>query len=96
MTMFLPFQLGFDDVLAEPKSAQGFDFVWRLSFVVFSQAKLWLYRLFAALIAVPASLFWALIFAFVTVVYVWIVSPAMRLFEFVFYLFRRVSLACAL
>jgi hypothetical protein len=85
------FQLGFADVLAEPKTAQGFDFVWRLAFVVFTQSKLWLYRLFAAFVAIPAALFWALIFSIVTVLYVWILAPALRLFEFKVYIFTRVS-----
>merc|ERR1711950_63432 len=38
--------LDFDDVLAEPKAAQGFEWVWRLSFVLFSQTKEWLYKVF--------------------------------------------------
>ena len=44
-TSAAPFlQLGFDDVLAEPDTAQGFDAVWKLAYVVFTQTKLWLYR----------------------------------------------------
>ena len=31
------FQLDFDDVIAEPKAAHGFDPIWRLSFILFSQ-----------------------------------------------------------
>ena len=38
-------QLGFNDVLAEPDTAQGFDGVWKLAYVVFMQTKLWLFRL---------------------------------------------------
>jgi hypothetical protein len=82
--------LGFDDVIAEPNSAQGFDAIWKLSFVVFSQTKLWLYRLFAAVVAIPASIFWGFVFAFVTVFYVWFASPALRLFDFGTFCFRRV------
>merc|ERR1711879_741573 len=37
--------LDFDDVIAEPKAAHGFDPVWRLSFILFSQTKLWTYRI---------------------------------------------------
>merc|ERR1712156_42946 len=36
--------LDFDDVIAEPKAAHGFDPIWRLSFILFSQTKLWTYR----------------------------------------------------
>jgi len=82
--------LGFDDVLAEPDTAQGFDAVWKLAYVVFTQTKLWLYRLFAAVVAIPAAIFWGVVFSFVTVFYVWCCSPALRLFEFGIYCFRRV------
>jgi hypothetical protein len=78
-------------VIAEPDTAQGFDAIWKLSFIIFSQTKLWLYRLFAAVVAIPASIFWGFVFAFVTVFYVWCCAPALRLFEFAVYCFRRVS-----
>merc|ERR1712228_617591 len=48
--------LDFDDVLAEPGSTHGLDPVWQISFVLFSQTKLWLYRIFAALVAIPPAL----------------------------------------
>lgn len=74
--------LDFDDVLAEPTSAQGFEPIWRLTFVLFSQTKLWLYRIASALLAVPAALVWAIVFTLITVVYVWILSPFLKIFDF--------------
>jgi len=82
--------LDFDCLLAEPKAAQGFDWVWRLAFVVFSQTKSWLYKIFAALVAVPASIMWAVVFAAITVIYIWIISPALRLFDLTLAILRRV------
>merc|ERR1712001_79824 len=82
--------LDFDDVLAEPNAAQGFEWVWKLAFVVFSQTKSWFYKLFSAVVAIPAALMWAVVFALVTVVYIWIVSPALRLFDLSLAIFRRV------
>merc|ERR1711881_202949 len=82
--------LDFDDVLAEPGSTHGLDPVWQISFVLFSQTKLWLYRIFAALVAIPAALMWALVFSLITVVYVWILAPALRLFELLAAVGRRV------
>jgi len=82
--------LDFDDVLAEPSAAQGFEWVWKLAFVVFSQTKSWFYKIFAAVVAVPAALMWAVVFALVTVVYIWIVSPALRLFDLSLAIGRRV------
>lgn len=84
--------LDFDDVLAEPAGAQGFEWVWKLAFVVFSQTKSWFYKIFAAVIAVPASLLWAIVFALITVVYIWILSPALRLFDLSLAVLRRVVL----
>merc|ERR1712165_497049 len=47
--------LDFADVLAEPSSAHGFDPLWRLSFILFSNTKLWLYRLVSAILVLPLS-----------------------------------------
>jgi hypothetical protein len=82
--------LDFDDVLAEPKAAQGFEWVWRLSFVLFSQTKEWLYKVFSAVLAVPLALVWALVFALVSVVHIWVLTPGLRLFDLVLALVRRV------
>jgi len=89
--------LGFDDVLAEPQSAQGFEPIWRLTFVLFSQTKLWLYRIASALVAVPMALVWALVFALITVVHVWVVAPFLKIFDFKVAVVKRILtglLAC--
>ena len=49
-------------MLAEPDTAQGFDAVWKLAYVVFTQTKLWLYRLVGAAVAIPAAIFWGVVF----------------------------------
>ena len=90
-TSILTFQLDFDDVIAEPSAAQGFEWVWKLAFVVFSQTKTWLYKIFSAILAVPAALLWALVFALLTVVYIWILSPALKLFDLTLAVVKRVS-----
>lgn len=81
--------LDFDDVLAEPSAAHGFDPIWKLSFILFSQTKLWTYRLLAALLAIPLSILWGLLFSLLSVLYVWIVRPVMRLLETVLSIFKR-------
>merc|ERR1711863_78920 len=81
--------LDFDDVIAEPKAAHGFDPVWRLSFILFSQTKLWTYRILAALLAAPLSILWGLLFSLLSVLYVWIIRPVMRIVETVLAIFRR-------
>lgn len=82
--------LAFEDVIAEPDNAQGLECVWRLSFVLFTQTKLWVYRIIAAIIAVPLSLLWAVVFGLVTVGYVWFTAPLLRLVEFNFFILKRV------
>merc|ERR1711915_556194 len=81
--------LDFDDVIAEPKAAHGFDPTWRLSFILFSQTKLWTYRVLAALLAAPLSILWGLLFSILSVLYVWIIRPVMRIVETLLAIFRR-------
>merc|ERR1712203_1274823 len=81
--------LDFGDVIAEPKAAHGFDPIWRLSFILFSQTKLWTYRVFAALLAAPLSILWGLLFSLLSVLYVWIIRPVMRIVETLLAIFRR-------
>merc|ERR1712029_251442 len=76
--------LDFSDVLAEPASAHGFDPLWRLSFILFSQTKLWLYRIFSAVLILPLSIVWAVIFALFTILYVWVLRPVIKLIEVMF------------
>merc|ERR1719461_1976568 len=85
--------LDFSDVLAEPASAHGFDPLWRLSFILFSQTKLWLYRLVSAVLVLPLSLLWAVIFAIFTILYVWVVRPVIKLLEVMFAVVKRVWVA---
>merc|ERR1711935_399722 len=81
--------LDFDDVLAEPSATHGFDPVWRLSFILFSQTKLWTYRLLSALLAAPLSILWGVLFSLLSVLYVWVLRPVLRLLETVLTIFRR-------
>merc|ERR1712218_216982 len=85
--------LDFSDVLAEPSSAHGFDPLWRLSFILFSNTKLWLYRLLSALLVLPLSLLWAVVFALITIVYVWVVRPVIKIVEVVFAVFKKVHIS---
>jgi len=81
--------LDFDDVLAEPDTSHGFDSIWRLSFILFSQTKLWTYRLLSLLLSLPLSLLWGLTFALLTSIYVWILRPLLRVIETLLGIFRR-------
>merc|ERR1711920_1000145 len=66
-----------------------FDPVWRLSFILFSQTKLWTYRILAAVLAAPLSILWGLLFSLLSVLYVWLLRPVMRIVETLLAIFRR-------
>merc|ERR1711902_215990 len=85
--------LDFADVLAEPNSAHGFDPLWRLSFILFSQTKLWLYRILSAILVLPLSILWAVIFALATIAYVWLVRPMIKIAEVCLAVIKRVWVA---
>merc|ERR1739844_707202 len=85
--------LDFADVLAEPNSAHGFDPLWRLSFILFSQTKMWLYRILSALLVLPLSIVWAVIFALATIAYVWLLRPVIKIAEVCFAVIKRVWVA---
>merc|ERR1712226_335550 len=85
--------LDFDDVIAEPKAAHGFDPIWRLSFILFSQTKLWIYRIISAIVAVPLTILWAIIFSILSVLYVWVIRPIIRIVELFLAVFKRVLIS---
>merc|ERR1719266_3174141 len=85
--------LDFDDVLAEPSAVHGFDPIWRLSFVLFSQTKLWIYRIISAIVAVPLTILWAIIFSILSVLYVWVIRPIIRIIELFLAVFKKVLIS---
>lgn len=82
--------LFFDDVIAEPASSQGFDGIWKVAYILFSHTKLWFYRLFAALLAIPAAIVWGLLFSIITVLYIWVLAPMLKIFDLEVAIVRRI------
>merc|ERR1712088_363059 len=81
--------LDFDNVLAEPSTAHGFDPIWRLAFIIFTNTKLWIYKIVASIIAVPMAILWGLIFSILTIIYIWVVRPVLRIVEIILAIFKR-------
>jgi len=81
--------LTFEDILGEPDANHGFEFFWRLTFLLFSSTRLWIYRILAAIIAIPLALIWAIIFAFVNLGSVWCCTPSLRLYDIGLHHFHR-------
>uniref|UniRef100_A0A1I7ZPU3 Caveolin n=1 Tax=Steinernema glaseri TaxID=37863 RepID=A0A1I7ZPU3_9BILA len=71
--------IAFEDVFGEPDGVHSFDCVWRLTNKVFSTTRLFFYRLFSLLVALPAAIVFALLFAVVHAFSVFCCTPAGRL-----------------
>jgi caveolin 1 len=85
--------LNFEDVLAEPESAHGFDPIWRLSFVLFTGSRRWIYQLLSALFALPLALVWGITFSLLSFFSVWFVTPILRILDVFLFYIRRVWVA---
>ncbi|XP_054722096.1 caveolin-3-like [Uloborus diversus] len=82
--------IAFEEVLAEPRANQSFDQVWRFAYVLFAGTKLWVYKVLAAVCAMPCGLFWGLVFSLLSIASVWIITPAMRIVDVLLHIIRRV------
>lgn len=80
----------FDDVLGETDNNQGFEFVWRLTFLIFQTVRIWAYRLLATVIALPLAIVWAVVFAFINVLGVWGFTPLLRVVDVLLFYVHRV------
>ncbi|XP_074599145.1 caveolin-1-like [Brevipalpus obovatus] len=75
--------LHFDDIIAETEVNQGFEFVWRLTFLLFTNVRKWVYCIIAAILAIPAATIWGVVFAVVNALSVWVLTPVFKLFNVV-------------
>lgn len=65
------FQLGFEDVIAEPELTHSFDKVWICSHALFELSKYALYKLLSLLLAVPLALVLGIVFAVLSCLHIW-------------------------
>lgn len=82
--------MNFEDVLAEPEHSQGFDPIWRVAYLLFTGSRTWIYRLLAAVFALPLALIWGVAFSLLTFISVWLATPVLRVLEVVLFYVRRV------
>jgi len=80
----------FEDVIGEPDPTHGFEFVWRLTYLLFNATRFWLYRIIAAIIAIPLALLWAVIFATINLTTIWFFTPLLRIFDIILHYIHRV------
>uniref|UniRef100_A0A8C5D2F1 Caveolin n=1 Tax=Gadus morhua TaxID=8049 RepID=A0A8C5D2F1_GADMO len=72
--------VGFDDVIAEPRSTQSFDRVWIGSHAVFELAKYVFYRLLSTLLAIPMAFLLGLVFGVISCIHIWVAMPLIQSF----------------
>ncbi|KAH0616590.1 hypothetical protein JD844_027812 [Phrynosoma platyrhinos] len=72
------FQLGFEDVIAEPASTHSFDRIWICSHALFELSKYLVYKLLTLFLAIPLALVAGLLFAVLSCLHIWIVVPFIR------------------
>ncbi|GFW16311.1 caveolin-1 [Trichonephila clavipes] len=82
--------IAFEDVLAEPDSNHTFVWVWQNSFLLFDVVKFWFYRILSAILFIPFAFLWGLMFATLTCLNVWVVSPLLRTFDVVLHIVHRI------
>jgi len=82
--------ISFEHLIGEPDPTHGFEFVWRLVYLLFNATRFWFYRIFATIIAIPLALLWALVFAFINVTTVWFITPFLRLFDVFLFIGNKV------
>jgi len=80
----------FEDVIGEPDPTHGFEFIWRLTYLLFNATRFWMYRILAAIIAIPLALLWAVVFAFINLGTIWCCTPCFRVFDIFLYFTHRV------
>ncbi|XP_068107638.1 caveolin-3 [Hyperolius riggenbachi] len=71
-------KIDFEDVIAEPYGVHSFDGVWKASYTTFTVTKYWCYRFLSALIGIPLSVIWGVLFALISFCHIWAVVPCVK------------------
>jgi len=69
----------FQDIIAEPDTEVfSFDKVWTLSYTVFTQTKIWCYRITSLILALPLAVCWGVYFACLSFCTAWVCVPCLK------------------
>uniref|UniRef100_A0A8C9N4Y9 Caveolin n=13 Tax=Passeriformes TaxID=9126 RepID=A0A8C9N4Y9_SERCA len=74
----LSFQLGFEDVIAEPELTHSFDKVWICSHALFELSKYVIYKVLTLVLAIPMALVVGIVFATLSCLHIWVVVPFVK------------------
>uniref|UniRef100_A0A3B4V8L7 Caveolin n=1 Tax=Seriola dumerili TaxID=41447 RepID=A0A3B4V8L7_SERDU len=71
-------KVNFEDVIAEPVGVHSVDGVWKASYTTFTVSKYCCYRCLTAILGIPLSLIWGLLFACLSFCHIWAVVPCVK------------------
>ncbi|XP_071350892.1 caveolin-3-like [Trachinotus anak] len=71
-------KVNFEDVIAEPVGTHSLDGVWKASYTTFTVSKYCCYRCLTAVLGIPLSLLWGLLFACLSFCHIWAVVPCIK------------------
>ncbi|XP_067443224.1 caveolin-3-like [Thunnus thynnus] len=71
-------KVNFEDVIAEPAGTHSLDGVWKASYTTFTVSKHWCYCILSAILGIPLSLVWGLLFACLSFCHIWAVVPFIK------------------
>ncbi|XP_017352056.1 caveolin-2 [Ictalurus punctatus] len=71
-------KVSFEDVIAEPLSVRTGDRVWFWSNALFEVSRVWFYRIVTAVLAIPFSIVAGVLFAFLTCLHIWLLTPCVK------------------
>nr|XP_046239471.1 caveolin-3-like [Scatophagus argus] len=82
-------KVNFEDVIAEPDGIHSLALVWKFSYEAFTKSKKYIYCSLTAILGVPLSLIWGLLFASLSFLNFWVVMPCIKCVQFQFYCLIR-------
>lgn len=69
----------FHDIFGEPdETVFSFDFIWRWAFKLFTNTKLWCYRITSLICGLPLAIYWGIHFALISFCAIWCWEPYMK------------------
>lgn len=65
-------------MIAEPEGIHSLGLFWKASFLTFTFTKVCCYRFFTAVFGIPLACLWGFIFAFLSLLHIWLVVPLVK------------------
>ncbi|XP_052778959.1 caveolin-1-like isoform X2 [Mya arenaria] len=81
----------FHDIFGEPdETVFSFDFVWTWAFKLFTNTKLWCYRITSLICGLPLAIYWGIHFALLSFCAIWCCEPYLKAYAIELHCVRRV------